>query len=68
MAQAGLEALGWTEAERGARRRGEGAKLELAVQLRAETTMTLQWIAARLQMGTGASLSNLLSARRRGKG
>jgi len=62
------EDLGWTEAELGARRRGEGAKLELAVQLRAETTMTLQWIAARLQMGTGASLSNLLSAQRRAKG
>ena len=68
MAQEGLEALGWTEAELGARRRGDGAKLKLAVKLRAETTMTLQWIAARLQMGTGASLSNLLSARRRGKG
>ena len=30
--------------------------------------MTLPWIAPRLQMGTGASLSNLLSAHRRGKG
>jgi len=28
----------------------------------------LKWIAIRLQMGTGASLSNLLSARRRGQG
>ena len=67
MAQEGLEDLGWTEAELGARRRGDGAKLELAVKLRAETTMTLQWIAARLQMGKGASLSNMVSARRRGK-
>jgi len=31
---------------------GDGAKLELAVKLRAETTMTLKWIAARLLMGT----------------
>ena len=68
LAKEGLEDLGWTEAELGARRRGDGAKLELAVKLRAETTMTLKWIAARLQMGTGASLSNLLSAQRRGKG
>ena len=68
MAQEGLEDLGWTEDELGARRRGDGAKLELAVKLRAETTMTLQWMAARLPMGTGASLSNLLSAQRRGKG
>ncbi len=37
--------------------------LKLAVKLRAETTMTLtlKWIAARLQMGTGGSVSNLLS-------
>ena len=28
MAQEGLEDLGWTEAELGARRRGDGAKLE----------------------------------------
>ena len=60
-----LEKLGWTEAELGARRKGDRAKLKLAVKLRAETTMTLKWIAARLQMGTGASLSNLLSAQRR---
>ncbi|MCL4178742.1 MAG: transposase [Verrucomicrobia bacterium] len=41
------------------------AKLELAVQLRRETTMMLKWIAGRLHLGTGASLSNLLSERRR---
>ena len=58
----GLQKLGWTEADLAARRRGDGAKLKLAVKLRTETTMTLKWIAERLQMGTGASLSNLLSA------
>jgi len=65
--QEGLQELGWTEADLATRRKGDAAKLKLAVQLRAETTMTLKWMAARLQMGTGASLSNLLSAQRRGE-
>lgn len=56
---------GWTEAELGRRRKGDPAKVGLAVDLRAKSTMTLAWIAARLRMGTGAALSNLLSARRR---
>ena len=68
LVQEGLQKLGWTEAKLTTRQKGDGAKLKLAVKLRTETSMTLQWIAARLQMGTGASLSNLLSARRRGKG
>ena len=64
----GLQELGWTEAELATGTKGDRAKVKLAVKLRTETTMTLKWIAARLQMGTGASLSNLLSAQRRGKG
>ena len=68
LVQEELAKLGWTEAELATRRKGDRAKLKLAVQLRAETTMTLKWIAARLKMGTGASLSNLLSAQRRGEG
>lgn len=63
----GLQKLDWTEADLATRQKGDPAKLKLAMQLRAETTMTLKWIAARLQMGTGASLSNLLSAQRRGR-
>jgi REP element-mobilizing transposase RayT len=65
MVQEGLQNLGWTEDDLGMRKKGDRAKLELAVKLRTETTMTLQWIAARLQMGTGASLSNLLSVQTR---
>jgi REP element-mobilizing transposase RayT len=64
----GLQKLGWPEAELAMRPKGDKAKVQLALKLRAETPMTLKWIAARLQMGTGASLSNLLSAQRRGKG
>ena len=37
--------------ELAARLQGDGAKLKLAVKLRAETTMTLEWIAERLQKG-----------------
>jgi hypothetical protein len=63
----GLQNLGWTEDDLATRTKGDRAKLQLAVKLRAETTMTLKWIAARLQMVTGASLSNLLLAQQRGK-
>jgi len=48
-----------------------GTQVEVAGgddDLPAGRQMTLQWIATRLQMGTGASLSNLLSAQRRGQG
>lgn len=61
----GLAKLGWTEAELAARKKGDKSKMNLALRLRAETTMPLKWIAARLQMGTGASLSNLLAMGRR---
>ena len=67
LVRAGLARLGWTEAELAARRKGDESKLKLAARLRAETTMTLKGIAARLQMGTAASVSNLLSAQRRGR-
>ncbi len=63
-----LKELDWAEVELATHQKGDRAKLKLAVKLRIETTMTLKWIAARLQMGTGASLSNLLSGQRRGEG
>ena len=34
--------------------------MKLALQLRAETTGTLAWVAERLQMGTRAHLAHLL--------
>ena len=37
------------------------SKVKLARRLRQETTMSLQWIAARLQMGTWTYVSNLLN-------
>ena len=41
-------------------RKGDPAKVKLAQRLRAETTMTLNWIAQRLQMGTKTHLAHLL--------
>ena len=42
------------------RKKGHPAKIGMARRLRAETTVTLQWIAARLRMGTKGHLSHLL--------
>jgi REP element-mobilizing transposase RayT len=50
----------WTEAELLRKQKGDPVKLRIAQRLRAETTVTMQWIAARLQMGTKGYLSHLL--------
>jgi hypothetical protein len=47
------------------RRKGDPAKLALARRLREETTMTLEWIAQRLSMGTKTHLAHLLYWERR---
>ena len=43
----------------------KGAKRKVAVarRLRKETTMTLKWIANRLEMGTWTYVSNLVNAK-----
>jgi hypothetical protein len=48
------------EKELSRRAKGDKGKVRLARQLRAETTMTLGWIARRLQMGSWTYVSNLL--------
>jgi REP element-mobilizing transposase RayT len=63
--RAGLKRLGWTEADLAARAKGDVEKLKLAVRLRAETSVTVKWIAQRLQMGTWTHLNHLLYWRRR---
>ncbi len=55
-----LKKLGWQEADLIRRRKGDPAKVGIALRLRQETTMTLSWIAQRLQMGTKTHLSHLL--------
>ena len=55
-----LNRLGWGQRELSSRPKGDPAKLEVAVRLRLETTMTLAWIAEQLQMGTKTHLGHLL--------
>jgi putative transposase len=50
----------WDEAELAARRKGDPEKVAMAQRLRRETTMTLAWVAERLQMGTKTHLAHLL--------
>ena len=59
-----LLALGWTEMGLSSRRKGDKGKVKLARRLRAETTMTLRWIAGRLRMGSWTHVSNLLHEKR----
>jgi hypothetical protein len=56
-----LERLGWDEVQLRARPKGHRSKVMLARRLRQETTMSLKWIAGRLQMGTWTYVSNLLN-------
>jgi hypothetical protein len=60
-----LKRLGWGEGELRRRRKGDVGKAQIAGRLRAETTMTLKWIAGRRRMGTWTHVSNLLSAGRK---
>jgi hypothetical protein len=50
-----LGRLGWTDAQLRERRKSDPAKLDLAVRLRRETTLTVGWIAHRLHLGTRKS-------------
>ena len=59
----GLQRMGWSEADLRARRKGEARKVELAWELRSQTTMPLAWIAERLNMGTRGHLAWLLQHR-----
>lgn len=61
-----LERVGWSEQELLECAKGDLKKIQIAEQLREESTMTLGWIAERLRMGTTGHLSHLLYWRRRG--
>ena len=63
----GLKGFGWTEQHLAARPKGHPAKIELAVQLRSQTTMPMQWIAKRLNMGSRGHLTWLLQQHRAGR-
>ena len=53
--------LGWGEADLQTRRKGDLQKGKLPRRLREETTLSLRWIAQRLQMGSGSCVFNLLN-------
>ncbi len=55
-----LRNLGWTEKDVVEKRKGDEHKVWIARRLRSETTMTLKWIADRLDMGASTYLSHLL--------
>ena len=55
-----LKKLGWEKVDLGARRKSDPRKVALAKALRSETTMSLKWIARRLEMGSWTHVSNLL--------
>ncbi|HUJ72301.1 MAG TPA: transposase [Verrucomicrobiae bacterium] len=60
-----LQRRGWKEPDLQRRPKGDPEKVRIASRLRRETTMTLKWIAARLNMGTWTHVSNRLSQRKR---
>jgi hypothetical protein len=55
-----LKKVGWRKEDLSRHRKGDPHKVKMALRLRRETTMTLGWIAAQLQMGTKTHLSHLL--------
>jgi hypothetical protein len=56
-----LREVDWKESELGRRLKGDVNKGRMAARLRAETTMTLKWIAERLSMGTWTNVANCLA-------
>ena len=55
----------WREEDLGRRAKGDAVKVALAARLRAETVMTVKWIAERLQMGSAGYVNLLLYHRRK---
>ena len=52
--------LGWEGKELRQRRKGDAGKVQVALRLRRETTMSLKWIAQELRMGSWTYVANLL--------
>ena len=63
--QEGLKRLGWNASDLTGRPKGDRDKVKLAIRLRAETTVTMKWIAQRLEMGSWTHLNHLLYWHRR---
>jgi REP element-mobilizing transposase RayT len=61
-----LRRLQWTEADLEQRAKGDRIKVAIAARLRADTLVSVKWIAARLHMGTGGYVNNRLYRWRKG--
>jgi putative transposase len=61
-----LRRLKWNKAQLEKRAKGDRLKVRMAAKLREESTMTVDWIAKRLSMGTAGYLNNRLYRWRRG--
>ena len=55
-----LDKLHWSEADLSRHAKGDPRKVQIAQRLRAETSMTLKWIAQEVQMGVWTHVSNRL--------
>ena len=58
----------WDEGELGRRAKGDPQKVAIAVRLRAETAVTVKWIAERLDMGAPGYANHLLYRQRKLEG
>ena len=58
----------WGEEELGRRAKGDAGKVAMSARLRAETEVTVKWIAERLQMGAPGYVNHLLYLRRKTEG
>jgi len=56
-----IKRLGWQETDLEESRKGDPGRVAVARRLRQETTMSLKWIAHRLQMGSWTYVSDLLA-------
>ena len=63
----GMSRLGWKEADFESRSKGDPEKVKLAMRLRAETAVTMKWVAERLRMGSWTHVNHLLYWHRRKK-
>jgi putative transposase len=66
LVQEELKRRRWTEEALARRPKGDLAKVRLAARLRDQTTMTVAWVAERLQMGTAGYVNNRLYRWRKG--
>ena len=61
-----LRRLKWSEEQLEKRPKGDRLKVRMAARLREHSTMTVDWIAKRLSMGTAGYLNNRLYRWRKG--